>query len=1297
MNELENYEAYCQIFSRGTDEEKERVSLLWFLRGWFIARLNDDISKSEDSSIDEMSSALDFGCKDGLSYIIDQVKESIEHIGRGMHEKILRENVLLPIHKVRQINSYGVNWLSKRNGRTVKEKLSGTKNMMAVNRRMCFDTGENRLYIACIKNILARLRCKMDNLPREFLCESECSFEQHLSKIIGSDLVKEIRHWENLPPNNTLLSDRYYSKVWRAWNDLKKLDDMVKLDDVQLAERLKVFFALEMLHRARGVFSIIQIPVHIDYHNFAIKPLGNIVRGVNQEGKYISFNWSDLSEINIEYNNDVWRLSFYENFVTLNHGGESLKRKISAENIVSVLQEMCVAIWHTDTGEHYTNKRAILGARHIIVDLFGVRPFIKRDGEVPEQVPYRLMRQSFKVYDGDKDCREVDISLDSAQAIYELDECGDIESYSFSSLMHNNDSEKLSKLLNFMGNYLQANSINFLYPDIYNDFQLSMLRKQLRYSYGRVNSLPKSIAALFALEYFNKTFAQDIIAGDCVVVVNLVDNQVTFTLVEGYAEKGDRLEELKKKLPGRANIIWERHPAVAYSAIAGHDTSLTFYEKLHQLLMEHYDQENFIQKHYGVQMLSCESGKLTICGAMRQSLTIDERIKELENGLKIDISHNLDVFFSDKKNFIKKKNVHIVLLSDLLVCSRKYYYFNITELLDGADYYEKISAKINFSLWNDHLPNLAIKRFYGVFPLVENQKIEPMENNVKKIVINKYFTLKKGIKVYHFKLQQDDGENTMQYEAVVKHIAFPLARDVECKLEMTYSYGEDEPYKLVFRPIHSQKSPFREAVVEWQPQSEYPSENLIYPEFPAMRGWDELRKVPKLLKNGTNDVIQWFSDKLSDSLQRYRLIDFSDWNISIKYLGDDNKIAYLYKEQNGVLNVVTILYSKCVDIAEFSKESLRCELYCDLTAENSSTATYEGDLDWFENKNNDMMAVQDILVNGEYKRVFFYPSNFLDSNDIAQHVSVEFVLKERRTGGEYTAFVIASNRLGDVKRYFAKSVCIKKPPVFVNASIMFPAHTIFTNGRNIYYPGCPSELRNVVQKNLRSLLDTYKNSDDACSKQTAYKLLALLSNDIDNQFYDELYSMLNGLTSKSAIDPSIAYALGGCDTSYQIRLLNQIITSKHIKNILEILSIAAWKNEKFIYNADSAVLLLYFDEAIKYLNKALKTEKAVKRSTLLRMEYVLAIFRLRALNDVAINRQLSLNNPELRTLYRNLEVFIAKNKADIKSRIKFEVHPAEQYQGEMIPDFLYAMLVYVTGETGEGDILIQDIAEDEKA
>ena len=25
MNELENYEAYCQIFSRGTDEEKERL------------------------------------------------------------------------------------------------------------------------------------------------------------------------------------------------------------------------------------------------------------------------------------------------------------------------------------------------------------------------------------------------------------------------------------------------------------------------------------------------------------------------------------------------------------------------------------------------------------------------------------------------------------------------------------------------------------------------------------------------------------------------------------------------------------------------------------------------------------------------------------------------------------------------------------------------------------------------------------------------------------------------------------------------------------------------------------------------------------------------------------------------------------------------------------------------------------------------------------------------------------------------------------------------------------------------
>ena len=93
------------------------------------------------------------------------------------------------------------------------------------------------------------------------------------------------------------------------------------------------------------------------------------------------------------------------------------------------------------------------------------------------------------------------------------------------------------------------------------------------------------------------------------------------------------------------------------------------------------------------------------------------------------------------------------------------------------------------------------------------------------------------------------------------------------------------------------------------------------------------------------------------------------------------------------------------------------------------------------------------------------------------------------------------------------------------------------------------------------------------------------------------------------------------------------------------------------------------------------------------LEFMLATFRLRALNDKNINRTLSLNNPRLLKLYYGLEKMIDDEESLPVSRLTFDIKKSDVWINRNIPDFIYACLVYITGETGEGDIRIAEIVD----
>ena len=305
MGQIDNYEQFCKAFKGNNEELKKEAKLLLFIQNWIIRilehmeedTLDYSLKKMIEQNADKISNKNIL--KDALSSIVADSDLAFRHLNGNLREKIVRENVQMPVYKVKEINSYGLNWLSRQSGRTIKQKISSAGNsIMAVQRRMSFDTAENRLFVAFSKEIYERLNTKLESLEEidsRQIVEEE-NMRDELATFLRQDEILEVKRWENLPPNNTLLSDQNYKKIWHAWNKMKKLDDYIKNDSDFIENRLSTIFFIELLVYFREILQIPQIPVEIDYNEYNVylceKELfcldidGNVVT-INKENNHI--------------------------------------------------------------------------------------------------------------------------------------------------------------------------------------------------------------------------------------------------------------------------------------------------------------------------------------------------------------------------------------------------------------------------------------------------------------------------------------------------------------------------------------------------------------------------------------------------------------------------------------------------------------------------------------------------------------------------------------------------------------------------------------------------------------------------------------------------------------------------------------------------------------------------------------------------------------------------------------------------------------------------------------------------
>lgn len=1291
MNPIDSYEAFCKALN-GNPDERKRAKLLLFIQDWMVRTMDDIDEESMDYSLDKFlienakKQNLSEIRKDVLSRLVDKSFTAVRRISENMRQNILRENVKMPVYKVREVNSHGLNWLSRRPGTTVRDKVSSSNgSIMAVRRRMSLDTGENRLYLAYLSEATKLLQTKLDAFPDGQIRQVEEDFCSQASLLIRNTDFDEIRRWENMPPNHALLSDQNYKKIWKCWKELKQIDDLIREDHEKLSERLCTLFYVEFLTKASSIVRFPQVPVCIGYEDYRVDIFSRMFYGVDATGNVLKI-MADQNTIKTGYLKKQMELVFEDDRLCIAVNGKKTEEAVlDTENILDyVTRAIEKSGLKSEESVQSREFPKTEKSNSVIMDIFSLRPGYVADGQPVAQMKGRLLYQQQEVLlDGER--KKFILPCDQSEAVI-LGE--GIETFSIASAVEEASSQKMTRLFHLLEQYITAHKFMFVFPDLYNEFQLSLVYKAARLVFQEVRSLPKSIGTAFSY-MASDGFAQSFHKNEFLLVLDIACDDVSMTLIQGLYD-----EDVARDIPEYGGIIWERHPNVTVSI------QKEIEELKEKLFGDGCAQTETIYRLFGLGGLQSEKGRLMTMFEKETFFEFSDQEGKKARNFRINITDQINTFLRSYKEIIKRNKVWIVSLCDSFVYKggRNFRYAKAFEPVDGGRIYETLQQKSRVTLWRDHLPELAMKLLYGKFNLIKDETITPQFHVEKKIAISSEFMLSKNKKEYHFDLVQNDLNQRVRYAAVVKSPAFPLRQDVRCRLEMTYQYGSEEAYRLLFIPVQ-ENAGFAEAKVTWEKIVEYPYQNLDAPDPVSSYSWKELRSFP--CKWGQEDLTEKLTEKFELIQKGYFFLNLSKRKISMQ--GEPGKREFLLTERlEGKILYIKFKEShvdkqknsRPADFNHLGKVSF--ELQKD-EKNKRYFANLEAVSDWdvWMKTDRGYVCYPYLNIDGKRVKVAFFENEFNQPQNFDTNITnVSFEVRNYKSF--LKAVKIHDEDSGEPcgEHYIAVNIRKGNEPAqyTCNGWMYFMMLSMFVGKNSFYDRNCPKVLRDAFENAKEEWFLMFSRCENEYMKMRIFNLLSIVANDLGKEYYAiaEKY-VEDHLAQNGKITDYIGYALGDCTKEEQKSLLHSFYKVKD-ENVVRILSKAIWGNEDFIWNAPADKILEYFDAAVFYLRRLLQDEKINEKAVTMCFEYILGVFRLRKHQNRELDYRLSLNNPLMQELYGMTEMVIERN-IEIKSFLKLEIKNKGVF--ENIPDLLYAVLVYITGESGAGDIRISGLELDD--
>ena len=394
---------------------------------------------------------------DDIYYILEYTKDSILHLINNINREVKREHKIVPISQAKEFDKKTILWLSRQDGRTIKEKLKNNK-IKAVKRYKNVDTYENRIFKIFLKKLVLVEEKREQIQSNDYLIGK-------IRQWLRSDDAKSINEYGNIVYNNILLHHPHYSKIFKSYKWLNRLDEKVEFYSTSYIQQLKTIIKFEVLTQLQ--FFTIKAKI-------TPSTLDN----------------NDLKIFNININNSLIKLDL-ERYIS--HIEENaLKEKISFKSVRKFanwiignqlkIQDIKDRTFYIDTKN--TNK--------VFIDLFRLFPIAKIDMQIIN-FPITLLQNIEGTIVNANNTKVIDINHE----IYTLPEI--LKSY---------DTNVLRVFLENFEKYFKDKQLNYIIPDYVNIFEFSSVKKTINSYFPNSRNIPKSV--LSGLQYlFDGTLQKD--------------------------------------------------------------------------------------------------------------------------------------------------------------------------------------------------------------------------------------------------------------------------------------------------------------------------------------------------------------------------------------------------------------------------------------------------------------------------------------------------------------------------------------------------------------------------------------------------------------------------------------------------------------------------------------------------------------------------------------------------------------------------------------------------------------------
>ena len=1046
--------------------------------------------------------------RDRLWRITEHSRTPVERLFRALNESPHREHALLPVHAVRELDANSFIKLSNRPGRTVREKLAGKPYMQAVRRFQSVDLPENRLLKAFVRHLGELLELRRDCLSEE---------DELLPKIqswLRSEEAQAIGNWDNLPPNNTLLSHRDCRRVWDAWRWLQSLDDDVAGDLAQIEARNKTILLWKQCAYmwAEGKHPFAEMPLLFDYENFEILP------------------WSSKPPL-------------------FNASRQNIPRRIQK---CEITEPVCV-------------------------DFTSLRPRYASDsGNVAQSLPDAFLWQQWRRYD---EC--IDMVLFHSDAVW-LHPQSTIITAPDLLFAKDKTSVNCDRAAHTFASHLRSifrhDTLIWLVPDYVNDFELEVIRRNLNARFTNSKPLPRSVAAVFAQIDYSRI-------GDGFTVL-VVDSAGGRTCATKLFAKFDI--ELKKCLPETGGYYWERCPSVIIS--------------------------------------SADRDKLNVSGYDITTVDANEQWHEPMPPTRPSF---VDVSFlkSDPR------------IGNFAFC------INLIEspVAGGICLHALQQRAGDIPIWRNQFPELSIKvmkdglrqRFHLVS---RGTTVKPIRGKPISITIDENFTLPSGKAFYQFPLYIGDNADDLGFSARLSSPAFPLKIDILCDLNLTFEYGADEPYKLVFAPRDKSFPPVR---ATWQRTEEIIVTDAPWPEYPVPMTWADLRFIRKPDSNETSDLLDWVQNAIAQLDRDFyiRPKPRTTGVISQKWITDKKGGHFTFAACNTTEESVFIhqnSFSRGVNYSDFSAgQSISFEL-------QERDGKYSG---W------------------------------------------------KVAGPRYKDEV----RLKDLDEESARSLISN-----IHKRLYFPVIQVWRDGRSIIDPECPKDFTDSIGGSVAYFVELLMESaiPDSVKNEIRF-ILACLHKDIPDDSVQWIFEQINNgdIREKRTVgfalgdvseqwQKALLSQLVANPTSDALRVFSYAIWRE--QHFVEKFSLADLRT---ILNSLSIMLGNIKQCPPRKHEKDKWTARSWIRATTEPLELMLGLLRTRASVDPEIKMILQPPQQITNKLAKQIEHvtdIVLQSNVPLISRLQINIQKPE---GDRTPDLLYALRLYLTGDDGANIIRISNVSD----